>query len=152
VQKSQEEQKTEEQKANPNDIKTTWKNGLSFESADGANSMAMGGRVQNDWYAGSIDDGDFPDGTRFRRIWLKVGGKLFDDFEYKIHYDLVGDGIARRKDIYLEYTALDFMNVSADLFKEPFSMEELMFNCDLSFLERASLNSLIPSVMHYVLC
>ncbi|MBN2326569.1 MAG: hypothetical protein JXR73_05390 [Candidatus Omnitrophica bacterium] len=142
---SEQVQKSQETKENPNEVKTTWKNGLNFESADGANSVQIGGRVQNDWYAGSIDNGDFPDGTRFRRIWLKVGGKLFDDFNYKIQYDLAGNGIARWKDIYLEYTALDFMNIRAGLFKEPFSMEELMFNRDLTFLERASLNALVPS-------
>ena len=129
----------------PKAVKTSLNNGLVFETVDKEFTMKIGGRVQNDWFAGSIDDGDFPDGTRFRRIWLKTMGTVFGDYDYKVQYDLAGDGIGKWKDIWIDYKGLDFTKIRVGLFKEPFSMEELMLNRDLSFLERAAPNTLVPS-------
>ncbi|MEW6236064.1 MAG: porin [Candidatus Omnitrophota bacterium] len=137
------EKSVEEKKGKPTDAKGYWKGGLNFESADGAHKLKIGGRVQSDWYAGSVDNGDFQDGTTFRRVWLKILGKVYDDFDFKLQYGLENDGVTRWKDLYFDYTGLDFTQIRFGYYKEPFSMEELMFNGDLTFLERAPLNALV---------
>jgi len=137
------EKKGEEKTAKPTDAKGYWKGGLNFESADGSNKLKIGGRIQNDWYAGSVDNGDFQDGTTFRRVWLKVMGTVYDDFDFKLQYGLENDGLTRWKDLYIDYKGLDITQIRFGYFKEPFSMEELMGNGDLTFMERAPLNSMV---------
>ncbi len=124
-----------EKKTAPEDMSWKWKNGLTAQSADGAFTFKFGLRAQNDWYVGTIDNGDFRDGTRFRRFWLNLSGTMYNDFEYKLQYALETDGITRWKDAWIAYNGLDFMKIRAGLFKEPFSMEELLLRIGV-FLKR----------------
>lgn len=128
-----------------NRIHASWNNGLRFETSDGSNRLNIGGRIHNDWYAGSIDDGDFPDGTRFRRLRFNLDGIMYDDFEFKMQYDIAGDGASVFRDVYLGYTGLDFANIRIGQFREPFSLEELISNNYITLMERAPINMFVPS-------
>ncbi|MBI1387079.1 MAG: porin [bacterium] len=127
-----------------NEIDWSWNNGLNFGTEDGAFKFKLGGRIHNDWYAGSIDDGDFPDGTRFRRLWLNFSGEVYNDYEFRIQYDLSGAGTARFKDVYVGYTGFDFMNLRLGQFKEPFSLEELTSSNYITLMERSPIDMLAP--------
>ncbi|MBZ0254479.1 porin [bacterium] len=138
-------QTKEESEEDPSSIDWNWKNGLNFGTKDGNYKFKIGGRIHNDWYAGSIDDGDYPDGTRFRRLWISTNGTIYDDFYFRIQYDLSGGGLARFKDVYMGYTGLDFMNIRIGQFKEPFSMEELIASNYYTIMDQSPLNALTPS-------
>lgn len=138
-------QSQEPVKEDPNAFKTFWKNGLNFETNDGSNKLHIGGRIQLDTYAGSIDEGEFPDGVRFRRVWTDFNGILLDDFDFRIQYDISGDGITGFKDVYLGYLGLDYVKFRLGQFKEPFSLEEITSSNYLTFMERSPVNLFAPS-------
>ena len=127
----------------PKSIEWKWKDGLTFGTPDGAYQFKFGARIQNDWYAGDVDKSNFSDGTRFRRLWLKMDGTIYDDLEYKFAIDFANAGVALR-DAYMGYTGLDFAKFRIGQFREPFNLENLTSNADLTFLERSPLTSLGP--------
>lgn len=135
----------EEKKEDPNAIYGSWNKGLTFGTKNGAFKFRLGAWMHNDWFAGSIDNGDFPDGTRFHQMWLYSSGILFDDFEYRVIYDIAGGDFPRFRDVFLGYTGLDFLKLRVGQFKEPFSMDELISNNDITFMERTPWNAIVPS-------
>lgn len=138
------EPKEEPKKEDPNALFWSWANGLSFGTKNGDFKFKLGARVQNDWYAGSIDDGDFPDGTRFRRLWLNTSGTIYEDFDFKVMYDLSNPGTTSFHDVYFGYNGFDFMRIRLGQFKEPFSLEEVTADSDTTFMERSPLDDLTP--------
>jgi len=131
-------------KEDPNALNWTWSNGLTFGTKNGDYKFKLGARLQNDWYAGSIDDGDFPDGTRFRRAWLTTSGTIYEDFNFKITYDISNPGTTSFHDVYFGYDGFDFMRMRLGQFKEPFSLEEVTSDADTTFMERSPLDDLTP--------
>jgi phosphate-selective porin OprO and OprP len=139
------EEKSVTQKEDPNALNASWSNGLTFASKNGDFKLKVGARIHNDWYTGSIDNGDFPDGVRFRRVWLNASGSIYEDFDYKVQYDISGNGALGFKDVYMGYNGLDLAKIRLGQFREPFSLEELTSNNDITFMERSPMNTLAPS-------
>ncbi|MEW6238523.1 MAG: porin [Candidatus Omnitrophota bacterium] len=126
-------------------IQATWNKGLEFQTQDGSTRIKLGGRVQSDWYTGNIEDNDFPDGTRFRRVWLRLNGKIYDDTIFDWQYDFSDNGQAKLKDLYIGYTGLDWATIRVGQFREPFGLEQLTNSSHITLMERAPLDLLTPS-------
>ena len=136
----------------PNEFKWYWKEGLKFDTNDGAFKMKFNGRIQldNAFYDADGDvvsvTGEDPwdDGVEFRRTRLEVAGDIYDDIEFKIQYDWAGEGVAAFKDVYMGLkTDVGLFRVGH--FKEPFSLDELTSSKDIQFMERALPNIFAPS-------
>ncbi|MFH1742662.1 MAG: porin [bacterium] len=140
----EDESTAEEKKPDGNTIRTFWDKGLWLESENKGLKMKVGGRFDNDWYTGEIDDGDFPSGTRFRRARLRVEGVFDDDYIFDWQYEFAGDGRARWKNLYVGYTGMDWATIRAGQFKEPFGLEQMMRADHMTFLERSPLDLLVP--------
>jgi len=127
-----------------NDIKVTWKDSLRLETADGKNKLRIGGRIHWD-NAFSSDDDYMTDGDTFRRARLYVSGQIQERYDFKMQYDFAG-GDADFKDVYFGIKGLPALgNLRVGQFKEPFSLEEHASSNDIPVIERANLNSLVPS-------
>jgi len=123
-------------------LKTYWKEGIRFDSANGSFKLKLGGRIMNDWAFFDADDdledalGEFDDGTEFRRARLYVSGTIYDNIEFKAQYDFAG-GDTDLKDMYLGIKGLPIGDIRVGHFKEPFSLEEVTSSKYISLMERA---------------
>jgi len=139
-----------QQAADSNTFKLYWKEGIRFDTPDKTFQMRIGGRIQNDWaffdQDSSLEDavGNWDDGTEFRRTQLDMQGLLYETIEFKAQYDFAG-GDADFKDVYLGLKGLPVGTLRVGHFKEPFSLDELISNNYMTFLERALPNTLVPA-------
>ena len=123
--------------------------------------LKLGGRVQSDWTWADAGDyaeadprwGEEHDGHEFRRVWLYVGGTVYDDFEFKVQYDIASHNAARgANDIAMKDTYVGLRrNVIKHLpgirvghVKEPIILENMTSNKYLAFMERSLANALTP--------
>lgn len=128
-----------------------WKEGLRFDSVDGAFKLKVGGRIHNDWaffdQDGALDRqvGNWQDGTEFRRARLYFKGLLYDTVEFEAEYDFA-DGDSDFTDVYLGLRDLPHVGrLRIGHFKEPFSLEEVTGDNYITFMERGLPNALVPS-------
>ena len=132
-------------------LRPYWKDGLRFDSNDGAVKLKIGGRIQHD-YAYFAEDGDierrlgedFDDGTEFRRARLYFSGTIYDDIDFKAQYDFAG-GDVDFTDVYLGLKNVPYVgHVRVGQFKEPFGLERLASSNDITFMERSLINTSNP--------
>jgi phosphate-selective porin OprO/OprP len=130
-----------------NDFNMYWKEGIRFDSNNGAFKLKFGGRIQNDYSWWSMGDqleaaGMYSDGgTEFRRARLYISGKIYDNYEFKAQYDFAG-GDADFKDVWLAHNNVPVLGqIKVGHFKEPMGLEVLTSSKDTTFMERA-----LPSV------
>ncbi len=140
----------EEEQAQAGTFRAYWKEGLRFDSTDGAFKLKVGGRIQNDWAFFEQDRrlenqvGNMQDGTEFRRARLYISGTVYDRVDFKIQYDFAG-GETEFKDVYLGLNRLPVVgNVRVGHFKEPFGLEVLTSSKYNTFMERGLPNGLPP--------
>jgi phosphate-selective porin OprO/OprP len=94
--------------------------------------------------------GDADDTTQFRQARLAVSGEGFDIFTYKLEVDFAcrdrnGDQQTNFKDAYLGIKDLPWLGyVQIGHFKEPFGLELLTSVRNLTFMERANLEAILP--------
>ena len=149
--------------AEPTDFRVFWKDGLRAETRNKKFTTRIGGRIQNDWVAGTMSDdlqdeligidpdtnrpvsiGDFKNGVEFRRARLYIQGTMYDHIIYKAQYDFAG-GDADFKDVYLGLRNIPHVGtIKVGQFKEPFSLEELTSSNYITFLERSLPNVFAP--------
>ncbi|HIA47951.1 MAG TPA: porin [Candidatus Hydrogenedentes bacterium] len=134
-----------------NDLRVYWNEGLRLDSNNGAFKLKIGGRIQNDWgFFGEGDDiqssiGDSMDGTEFRRARFFVGGTFYENFEFKAQYDFE-DGVADWKDVWMSAKNVPYFGtLKVGHFKEPFGLEQLTSSKDISFMERSTADTFVPS-------
>ena len=151
-----EEPKKDKPEAALTDLKAFWKEGLTFVTRDGNFKLKTGGRIQNDWLWMSEDNdiendvvggsalGDQEDGTEFRRVRLRLSGLIYGNVEFKVQSDFAG-GDTDFKDVYIGLLDFPLGKIRVGHFKEPFSLEEVTSSNDITFLERALPNALVPS-------
>ncbi|MCC6919288.1 MAG: hypothetical protein IT548_08790 [Alphaproteobacteria bacterium] len=134
----------------------------TFESADGAFTASIRGRLQ--WDAAIYDQDragplteDFRragntadenararnlgDGNNFRRAQIGVEGTLFKDFGYSLSYQFGGSGAeeaGRIQDVYIEYKGVKGWRFRAGAFSPPVNLDDAAGSADTLFLERAS--------------
>jgi len=136
-----------------------WKDGLEFETADGAFKAHVGGQLQTDWAFISEDRdikahipagatarlGEQENGVEIRRARLGITTTYLERWEFKLEYDFA-EGDARVRDAYVALKEIPALGtVKVGHFKEPFSLEELTSIRFATFLERALPNALSPS-------
>ena len=138
--------------SDPKTMRAYWKDGLRLDSNDGSFKLKIGGRIQYDTIF--IDESDdlednlgtnIEDDSEFRRARLYISGKIYDNVEFKAHYDFAG-GDADFKDVYMGLLGVPVVgNIRIGHFKEPFGLEELTSSKYITFMERSLANTFAPS-------
>jgi phosphate-selective porin OprO/OprP len=135
--------------------------GFGFESADGANSINLTGRLHFD--ARSIDNnfGEFADrdsgaiGDRFtvRRARLGINGVFNKDFSYEMVTNLTGSNAnATNSNTSTSFVDTAWVNYAAKpetqfrfgKFKQPYGLETLTSSNNISFMERSYQDQIAP--------
>jgi phosphate-selective porin OprO and OprP len=142
-----------------NTVKTTWKNGLKFETPDLNFNARIGGRIHADMVyvrgQSALTDmirpqGDFNrrnDRALIRRARLYFEGTVYKDVFYKLQYDFSGDlnnnnEVEGFKGAYIGVKNIPYVGkITVGQMKEPFGLERLTSSNDITFIERA-----LPSV------
>jgi len=113
----------------------------------------VGGRVMQDWMTWtSVDDdvsdcldGDFGDGTEFRRARVFVRGDLSERLAYKVNFEFA-DGDASFKEIYMDLRDVPVVgDLRVGRIQEPFGLDQLTSNKYSTFMERSLLTAFAPS-------
>ena len=135
---------------NPN-LTANWKDGLTFTSSDKAFSLKVGGRLQYDmgifendsdlmnYLKGNSNLGKLSDGVEFRRARVNLQGTIYTNYEYRAEYEFgTGNNTSRFKDVYMGITNIPYLGgIRIGHFKEPFSLELLASDLDVTFMERS---------------
>jgi len=127
------------------------KKGLQVESADKNFKFKLGGRIHADSSFHSGDDYldtsrppvhvEANDGTEIRRARMRFEGVFFKDWLFRTEADFADDNV-RVKDVFIQYTGLDFVNITMGQQKQNFSRELQESSNDMMFTERSLMNIL----------
>jgi phosphate-selective porin OprO/OprP len=120
------------------DAKLSLKDGIKISSADGKSTAQLSLLMQVDAAYLDRDKGDLPSGSEIRRARLAVGGKS-DVWSYRLEAELNGGTILT--DAWGAWNGP--VTVTAGHFKQPYSLEALMSDKDLAFMERSLASSLL---------
>ncbi len=114
-----------------------------IRSEDGNFEMEFGGRLQLDWrsYTGTATP---PSSFFIRRARLEAGGQLFKHYEYKVQADFADTGSTLLRDGFVNINYAKEAQFQFGQFKAPFSQEELQSSKYIDFVERSSVNNLVP--------
>lgn len=128
------------------------KNGISWESGDGENSIALAGRIQLDYRTYDSDDNKNNTTENFdvRRAYLGVSGKLAKYYDYKVvaNFGEKDDtGADKSNQLDEAYFGINWWKQASfrfGQFKMPFSLEEQTSSRFIDFQERSLANKLVP--------
>lgn len=128
---------------NPEGWKVYWKEGTRIERNDGLYKIKLGGRIQYDFAASSVEHrlqqmfpGSEGTGTEPRRARLFVEGEFGEHGIFKAQYDFAG-GSPHFKDVYAGLRKIPYLGtVRAGHFYEPQSIEMTTSSKYITFLER----------------
>lgn len=132
------------------------KNGIGIQSADGANTIQLMGRLHMDYrsYSSGFASGatgasaadQLTDALDVRRARLGVRGQIEKDFKYEIQgtYGMADNGMSDSSTIvdiaFVDYVANPAAMFRAGKFKMPFSLEQLTSSNNIDFMERSFAN------------
>lgn len=127
------------------------KNGISWESGDGENSIAVAGRIQLDYRTFDSDDNKDNTTENFdvRRAYFGVSGKLAKYYDYKVVANFAeADNTGTEKSNQLDeaYFGINWWKQASfrfGQFKMPFSLEEQTSSRFIDFQERSLANKLV---------
>lgn len=133
------------------EVRTSWREGLSFTSAGGLFKGKLSGRIHLDVAAFERDDDieaefgdtDFPAGTagvEFRRVRLSLEGEIGTALPvfFKTEYDFATSE-TQFKDVFVGIDKIPFVGrIQAGHFKEPLGLELLTSSRFLTFMERGT--------------
>ncbi len=131
-------------------IKTYFKDGLRFETADKSFTFKLGTRLAFDTYFfdGNEDFensfGEEADGSKFRTARIIAEGSLNESIEYKASYDFAGGTNNKLKDVYMAFKDVPGGNLRVGQFKEPMSLEQQTSAANTTFMERSGADRLVP--------
>ncbi len=114
-----------------------------IRSQDGNFEMELGGRAQLD-FRGYTGTSTPPSSFIARRARLEAQGQLFKHYEYKVEVDFADTRSTLLRDGYLNINCAKEAQVQFGHFKAPFSQEELQTSRYYEFVERSSVNGLVP--------
>jgi phosphate-selective porin OprO/OprP len=147
--KAEKEKKDKEDKEKGT-MKVSWKDTVSFESADKKFKAKLIGRIQLDHWTFDADEdyevalgNEFNTGLFFRRARMGVEMQILKNTKVKIEYDFARGGTDQAfADVYVALVDLDdcgtpLPDAYAGHFKEPFSLDELTSSKYSTFIERA---------------
>ncbi len=116
------------------------KSGLGIESADGANSIKLIGRVHMDYrsYGSDAQNSDHEqDKFDVRRARFGFEGKFNKDFDYKLFADFTPGKDGLLDEGYVGYTYSSGLKFRTGKFKMPFSLEQMTSSNNIDFIERS---------------
>jgi phosphate-selective porin OprO and OprP len=122
--------------------------------AEGKMTATPGGRIHIDTAAFSQDAIDKArwneqNGVEFRTARLAVYGGGFQIMKYQIEYDFAGRDKVRCKDTYFTIGELPILqNIQIGHFKEPYSLDELISDNYITFMERNVANDVMAPKRH----
>lgn len=133
------------------DIIINTKGGFEAKTASENFSFKLGGRVQlqYDTYNDSMNlvdhEGKTGSDLFFRRARIYLKGTIYDDWAYKIQFNLVDDGDKGgvAEDLYVRWKKYQWFNVTAGKHKEPFSLQELTSSKWVTTVERSAIDDFI---------
>jgi phosphate-selective porin OprO/OprP len=114
------------------------KDGIKISSADGKSTAQLGLLLQLDTAYLDRDTGDLPSGSEMRRVRLALGGKS-NAWSYRMEAEFAGNVVLT--DAWTAWNGP--VTVTAGHFKQPYSLEALMSDKDLAFMERSLTSSLL---------
>jgi phosphate-selective porin OprO/OprP len=122
-----------------------WDNGFFLRSSDNRFNLRITGQIQAD-YRTFLDDVDFVDIDTFflRRARLGIEADLLQYYEFRFLPDF-GQGQAKIQDAYINVHYVDWLQVEAGKFKQPFSYEQLIQDRYVPTLERSMIDQLVPA-------
>jgi phosphate-selective porin OprO and OprP len=121
--------------------------GFEVKSKDGNFKTKLGGRLQVDSQVNSNDNGphgtNLANGVGIRRGRIYTEGSLFKDYEYRFEYDFARNngGTQGITDAYVKYVAFKPFAITIGQQSEGKSMESVMSNNYLTFIERGLPNN-----------
>jgi phosphate-selective porin OprO and OprP len=121
--------------------------GFEVKSKDGNFKTRLGGRLQVDSQVNSNDNGphgtNLANGVGIRRGRIYTEGSLFKDYEYRFEYDFARNngGTQGITDAYVKYVAFKPFAITIGQQSEGKSMESVMSNNYLTFIERGLPNN-----------
>lgn len=130
------------------DIKIKTKGGgLAIETADGAHSVKVGGRIQLDYnqYSDAMqytNKGDTGSDLFFRRARLYLAGTLFHDWAYKAQFNIGEDDGGSAEDLYIRWQKYSMAKITMGKHKEPYSLNELTSSKYITAMERTASSGL----------
>jgi phosphate-selective porin OprO/OprP len=116
------------------DLVVSTDDGFKIGTVDGTASMQVGTLQQLDVASYQSDQADLADGSELRRSRLSLSGTFLRDWQYRFEHEF--SGTAGVTDAYLAFTALKPLILTVGQFKQPFGMEALASDKNLSFMER----------------
>lgn len=134
------------------EIKGKFKDGISWESGDKANSISVNGRIQLDYRTFDGDSSDLAttDGWDVRRAYLGVKGKFANYYEFGVVTDFAAkddptkDKSAQLDEAYLNINWWKQAQFKFGQFKMPMSLEEQTSSRFIDFQERSLMNKFVP--------
>ncbi|WP_439816303.1 OprO/OprP family phosphate-selective porin [Zavarzinia sp. CC-PAN008] len=132
----------------------------TFTSADGQFELSIGGRIHLDYAQYFQDEGpanalvpdrrpaaaqDLNSGVNLRRLFVNLSGKLWNDFEYYIGYDL-GGGSAALDEARITYTGFKPFVIDAGYIQTGGPLEDRIGSQDFLFLERSTPTNVATSI------
>jgi phosphate-selective porin OprO/OprP len=132
-------------------IKTYFKDGLRFETADKAFQMKFGGRILFDAaFIGTNNNyentfGEEEDAAGFRTTRISTEGSFNEAIDFKWQYDFSGGVNNKFKDVYIGFRNTPAGNLRVGQFREPFSLEQLTSISHITFMERSVADKLVPA-------
>ena len=140
------------------EIKTSFKDGFVWESADKRNAIALSGRIQFDYRNFGGADALNADTFDIRRAYLGARGKFWDDYEFQVVGDFAGlsgstasvcstptcstttvatTGSSHLDEAYFNVNWWKQARFRFGQFDTPFSLETLMSDRFIDFMERS---------------
>ena len=131
---------------------------FALESADGANSVQLTGRMHFDYRNSDINDlgntgvlnsktdvdsKTIADQYELRRARIGVKGKLAKDFKYEVVVNL--PGTATLDVAYLDFAHYEQAQLRFGKFKQPFGLEQLTSSNNIDFMERSYVDQFVPA-------
>jgi phosphate-selective porin OprO/OprP len=122
-----------------------WQDGFFLQSPSGDCKLKLRGYTQADARFFPFDEGDTGTDSFFlRRVRPIFEGTVYKYFDFRIMPDF-GLGTTVLQDAYMDIKYLPYASVRAGKFKEPISLERLQSGADLLFVERSTLQNLVPN-------
>ena len=124
-------------------IKATFKDGITWESADKSTSLSLNGRIQLDYRSYGGADALNADTFDVRRADLSGKGTFYDAYSFLVQADIAQNGVALDEGWFniAWWKAAQFR---FGQFKMPMSLEELTSDLHIDFQERSLVNAQVP--------
>jgi phosphate-selective porin OprO and OprP len=121
-----------------------WKDSFFIQSPDKAYVLRITGQIQADYRNFLQHDATDIDTFLVRRARFGLEATMFNYYEFRFLPDF-GQGQAKVQDAYMNIHYVDYFQVEAGKFKQPFSYEQLIQDRFVPTMERSLIDQLVPA-------